>query len=88
MPTPDIQEEDNYERGAVIQRALSQRAARPASMLMEGIKEELFQLEVELKRGEISKPAYDDARAALDHTLGRAPKREVKSICHSEAPTG
>jgi hypothetical protein len=79
---PGMQEEYDHD-GAVIppitQRTPFRMPARPASMLMEGIKEELFQLEIERKRGEISQAAYDEARAALDHTLGRALKREAKT---------
>jgi hypothetical protein len=56
------------------------RAARPASstssMLLRGLKEELFELEVEHKQGRISQQDYDKAKAALDHTLQRALKRE------------
>ena len=54
--------------------------ARPArsssSMLLEGLKEELFQLEVEHKQGRITQQEYDQAKSALDHTLQRALKRE------------
>ena len=57
------------------------RIARPASngrsaMLLEALKEELFQLEVEHKQGRISQQEYEKARAALDQTLERAIKRE------------
>ncbi len=52
--------------------------ARPSSMLMEGIKEELFQLEVERKKGQISQADYESAKAALDQTLDRALKREAQ----------
>ena len=52
---------------------------RPASgrpgLLLEALKEELFQLEVEHKQGSISQPEYERARAALDQTLERAIKR-------------
>jgi hypothetical protein len=44
-------------------------------MLLEALKEELFQLEVEHKQGSISQPEYERARAALDQTLERAIKR-------------
>ena len=50
-----------------------------ASMLLEGLKEELFQLEVEHKQGRISQQEYDKAKAALDHTLQRALKRDAAS---------
>jgi hypothetical protein len=57
------------------------QSARPqasaASMLLEGLKEELFELEVEHKQGRISQQEYEKAKAALDHTLQRALKREA-----------
>jgi hypothetical protein len=48
-----------------------------ASMLLEGLKEELFQLEVEHKQGRISQQEYEKAKSALDLTLERALKREA-----------
>ena len=71
-----MQEEDDYEPAEVVARVPS--APRPTSMLMEGIKEELFQLEVERKQGEISQAEYENAKAALDKTLERALKREAQ----------
>lgn len=47
------------------------------SMLLEGLKEELFQLEVEHKQGHISQQEYEKTKAALDQTLQRALKREA-----------
>ncbi len=52
--------------------------ARPTSMLLEGLKEELFQLEVERRQGQISQPEYEKAKSALDQTLERALKREAQ----------
>jgi hypothetical protein len=72
-----MQEEDDYEPAPVAAGA-SRAPARPASMLMEGIKEELFQLEVERRQGQISQAEYEKARAALDQTLERALKREAQ----------
>jgi hypothetical protein len=46
-----------------------------SGLLLEALKEELFQLEVEHKQGSISQPEYERARAALDQTLERAIKR-------------
>ena len=46
------------------------------SMLLEGLKEELFELEVEHKQGRISQQEYEKTKAALDQTLQRALKRE------------
>jgi hypothetical protein len=50
-------------------------AAKP-SMLLEALKEELFQLEVEKKQGKITPADYEKAKAALDQTLERALKRQ------------
>ena len=47
-----------------------------SSMLLEVLKEELFQLEVERKQGKITPADYEKARAALDQTLDRALKRQ------------
>lgn len=52
-------------------------AARP-SMLLEALKEELFQLEVEHKQGKIAQQEYEKAKAALDGTLAHALKREAQ----------
>ena len=49
-----------------------------SSMLLEGLKEELFQLEVEHKQGVISQQEYEKAKSALDQTLQRALKREAQ----------
>ena len=42
------------------------------SLLLEALKEELFQLEVDHQQGEISQPDYEKAKAALDQTLSGA----------------
>ncbi len=47
-----------------------------AASLLDALKEELFQLEVEHKQGHITQQEYQKAKAALDHTLERAIKRE------------
>ena len=51
-------------------------AARPSSKLLEGLKEELFELEVEHKQGRITQEEYEKTKSALDQTLQRALKRE------------
>ncbi len=56
------------------------RRQTPSSMFLEGLKEELFQLEVEHKQGQISQQEYEKAKAALDATLQRALKREAKRV--------
>ena len=47
-----------------------------SSMLLQGLKEELFQLELEHKQGKISDEDYAKTKAALDQTLTRALKRQ------------
>jgi hypothetical protein len=49
-----------------------------SSMLLEGLKEELFELEVEHKQGHISQQEYETTKSALDQTLQRALKREAQ----------
>lgn len=56
-------------------RATRQPASSRPGLLLEALKEELFQLEVEHKQGSISQQEYERARAALDQTLERAVKR-------------
>jgi hypothetical protein len=55
--------------------AISTPVAKP-SVLLEALKEELFQLEVEKKQGKITPADYEKAKAALDQTLDRALKRQ------------
>jgi hypothetical protein len=73
-----VLEEDDYEAADILSSQPMRSSARPSSMLMEGIKEELFQLEVERKRGEITPAEYEKAKSALDQTLERALKREAQ----------
>jgi hypothetical protein len=77
-----VKEEDSdyeldYEgdRGAN-QPAAARRSSSSSSMLLEALKEELFQLELERRQGNISQQEYEKSKAALDHTLDRALKRE------------
>jgi hypothetical protein len=76
--SPIVTQEDDYESVEAIPTAIRRSPPEGSSMLMEGIKEELFQLEVERKQGEISQAEYDKAKAALDQTLERALKREAQ----------
>jgi hypothetical protein len=57
--------------------ALPGAPAARSSMLLEALKEEMFQLEVERKQGKIAPAEYEKARAALDQTLERALKRQA-----------
>ena len=80
---PLMEEDEAYEipesptREARVQsRATGDRRPSHTSMLLEALKEELFELEVEHKQGRISHHEYEKAKAALDQTLERALKRE------------
>jgi hypothetical protein len=63
--------------GAVytVNRSKGSAAAGSSGGLLEGLKEELFQLEMEHKQGQISDAEYANTKAALDQTLTRAIKR-------------
>ncbi len=50
-------------------------SAPPSGLLLQALKEELFQLEVERQQGRISQEEYDKAKSALDQTLQRALQR-------------
>jgi hypothetical protein len=74
-----MQKGDEYEPAqARILETTRTRDARHTSTLMEGIKEQLFQIEVERKQGQISQGEFQKAKAALDQTLDRALKREAQ----------
>ena len=52
--------------------------AGAGSMLMDGIKEQFFQIEIERKQGQISQAEYLEAKAGLEETLARALEREAQ----------
>ena len=56
------------------------RPADRAALLLDALKEEIFQLEVEHKQGRISQQEYEKAKAALDQTLERAVKRGAVKV--------
>ena len=81
------EDEEIYEPAAAVMardtpspRAISplplQAGGSRTSMLLEGLKDELFELEVEHKQGRISQQEYEKTKAALDQTLQRALRRE------------
>ena len=73
------QPEDEYAPAEIAAvHTVRSSAARPASALLDALKEELFQLEVERRQGQISQPEYEKAKSALDQTLDRALKREAQ----------
>jgi hypothetical protein len=49
-----------------------------ASILMQAMKEELFQLEIDRHQSAISPEEYKTTKAALDQTLARAIQRESR----------
>jgi hypothetical protein len=51
------------------------QTAKSSTPLLDALKDELFQLEVERQQGQISEPEYTRLKAALDQTLARAMKR-------------
>jgi hypothetical protein len=48
---------------------------RSSGVLLDALKDELFQLEIERQKGQISEQEYAKTKAALDQTLARAIKR-------------
>ena len=56
--------------------AASAGSGGQSTALLAALKEELFQLEMEHKQGQISDPEYAKAKSALDQTLARAIKRK------------
>jgi len=82
---PPVRDDDDFalpltpakrEPAVVAEENPGQPKASHSSMLLQALKEELFDLEVEHKQGKISQQEYDKAKAALDQTLQRALKRE------------
>jgi len=68
------------ERAAAATATKEKAAAAPVeknSMLLEGLKQELFDLELEKQQGRISESDYQQAKAALDQTLKRALARKA-----------
>jgi hypothetical protein len=63
--------------GTALPTPATASGATKSSMLLEALKEELFELEIEKKQGKITPEDYEKARAALDQTLDRALKRQA-----------
>ncbi len=61
---------------AVVVAGASGKAKGRGGMLMEAMKEEVFQLESDRLQGKISPEDYQTAKAALDKTLQRAVQRQ------------
>jgi hypothetical protein len=56
--------------------AATNGAGAKTSMLLEALKEEMFQLELERRQGKVTQAEYETTKAALDQTLDRALKRQ------------
>jgi hypothetical protein len=65
---------------ADLPRAPKPKPADRTALLLEALKEEIFQLEVEHKQGRISQQEYEKAKAALDQTLERAVRRGAVKV--------
>jgi hypothetical protein len=50
-----------------------------SSLLMEAMKEELFQLEIDRQQGKLTDVEYQKAKAALDETIRRALSRKSQT---------
>ena len=59
--------------------ASSAAPAKSGNSLLDAMKEELFQLEIERQQGQISAQEYETQKAALDQTLKRALARSQKT---------
>jgi hypothetical protein len=68
-------EEGSHESGAT--RSV-EALQTPGTGLMAGIRNELFQIEMEHKKCQISQAEYQKAKVALDRTLKRALKHQVR----------
>ncbi len=75
-PATTTREYDAVLRPTAIAPVTATTAVAKSSMLLEALKEEMFQLEVDRKQGKITSGEYDQAKAALDLTLDRALKRQ------------
>lgn len=75
------EDDETVELPRVPLRSSQETASRNRSaLLLEALKEELFQLEVERQQGKISQSEYESNKAALDQTLQRALSRETQKI--------
>jgi hypothetical protein len=61
---------------AAVSTPAAETAAAPISSFLDGLKEELFALELDHKQGRISQQEYEKTKAALDQTLQRALRRD------------
>ena len=62
--------------GGAGSRSLALPKQNRSALLLEALKEEMFELEVERQQGRISQQDYEKSKAALDQTLQRAIARK------------
>jgi hypothetical protein len=62
---------------AVSSKSKKNGKGRSSSLLLDAMKEELFQLESDRLEGKITPQEYETSKAALDKTLQRAVKRQA-----------
>ncbi|ABF42205.1 hypothetical protein Acid345_3204 [Candidatus Koribacter versatilis Ellin345] len=60
-------------------RATASNNGDRSSLLMEAMKEELFQLEIDRQQGKVTEAEYQKAKAALDETIKRALARKSQT---------
>ena len=70
--------EDLMEAPVTAPVAPQSQASSHSARLLDALKEELFQLEVDRKQGKMTQAEYDQAKSALDQTLDRALKRQAE----------
>ncbi len=75
-PTPETRETRTAARTIAVP---SSESAPSPNKLLDALKDEIFQLEMEHKQGKITQAEYDKAKAALDQTLERALKRASRA---------
>ncbi len=75
-----LEEDETVELPRASVRSAEAAAPRSSGLLLEALKEELFQLEVERQQGKISQQEYQKHKAALDQTLQRAIQREAQKV--------
>jgi hypothetical protein len=61
----------------VVAKSQKYSKGRSSSLLLDAMKEELFQLESDRLEGRITQQEYETSKAALDKTLQRAVKRQA-----------
>lgn len=75
QPAPEAQPAAAAPARSTVLQPAAQPPAPRSGLLLEAMKEELFQLEVDRQQGRISEDEYQKTKAALDQTLQRALQR-------------